>query len=141
LETRSQIVIDHMKRSEIFTNMARVLKQQEYTDEQFRLLVKHLVPDPTPWKDDNGQFLPLEDRQWTHILDKRKAFKERWTVECDKFGSGVGGNRWLAYKAIQGAEQHDLGKGEATDERSFLRAIEGKTTLSDKALVTLRPNV
>ena len=143
LEMRSRIVIDHMQRAETFANMARVLKEQEYTNEQFRLLVKHLVPDPTPWKDaQTGLNLPLEDRQWTHILDKRKAFKERWVIECDRFGtSGVGGNRWLAYNAIQGAEQHDLGRGKPSTERSFLRAIERKTTLSDKALATLRPNV
>ena len=141
LENRSRIVIDHMRRSEAFANMARILKEQEYSDEQFRLLVKHLVPDPTPWKDDLGQFLPLEDRQWTHILDKRKAFKERWTGECEKFGRHGGGNRWLAYNAIQGAEQHDLGRGKPIEERSFLRAIERKTSLSDKALATLRANV
>ena len=128
-----------MRRAEAFTSMARVLKDQDFTDEQFRLLVKDLVPDPIPFKDDKGQPMPLEDKQWTHIVTKRKAFKERWIKEVEQFGSSdVGGNRWLAYNAIQGAEQHDLGRGEATEERSFLRAIEGKTTFSDKALSLLR---
>ena len=139
LDMRSRIVIDHMRRAEAFTNMALVMKDQDFTDEQFRLLVKDLVPDPKPWRDPTtGHLLPLEDRQWTHILTKRTAFKERWVKECEEFGTMRGGNRWLAYNAIQGAEQHDLGRGKPTEERSFLRAIEGKTPLSDKALVSLR---
>ena len=139
LEVRSQIVMDHMKRAEAFTNMARILKDQDFTNEQFNIMVKNLVPDPIPHKDEKGVPLPITEMQWFPVKDKRKVFKDRWVKEVEQFGSNdVGGNRWLAYNAIQGAEQHDLGRGETSDERSFLRAIEGKTTFSDKALSLLR---
>ena len=136
LQTRREIVIDHMKRSETFKRMAEVLRDQEYTNEQFIELTKDLVPNPPPPIDEaTGEPLPLDERSLAPVIAKRKAMKERWVKEVEKFGTPeVGGTAWLAYNAIQGAEQHDMGRGEATNERSLLRAIEGKTLLADRAL-------
>jgi hypothetical protein len=46
LDMRAEILHEQIQRAEVFAEMALVLKDQEYTDFQFRSLTHQLVPDP-----------------------------------------------------------------------------------------------
>ena len=121
LDMRAEILREQIARAELFARMARVLKDQEFTDIQFRELVHNLVPDPATSK-------------VNHILRKRGAMANAWMTERAEFGR----NRWTAYNAIQGAEQHRIlarGRGGRMDpNRSLERTLNGKANLAEQAM-------
>ena len=148
LEVRRQILLDHMESTDAMTRMAKTLSDQEFANDEFKNLIKNLFPDPKPkmitTTDHLGQIVEIpqeiSEHRWDLVLDKRRIVTERWDVELEKFGSDGGGTRWLAYNAVQGAEQHDLGEDmtkQKRHERSFLRAINSKTPVTDRALSLL----
>ena len=70
--------------------------------------------------------------------------------ECTEFGNVHGpdqehltfdGNKWLAYNAIQGAEQHKINakflSTTVAREKSLTKAVNGKTPYAERALVML----
>ena len=126
LDMRAEILREQIKRAEVFAGMARVLKDQEFTDIQFRELVHNLVPDPE--EPDPGTL------KVNHILRKRGAMANAWITEREEFGR----NRWAAYNAIQGAEQHRIlarGRGGRMDpDRSLERTLNGKAQLAERAM-------
>jgi hypothetical protein len=88
------------------------------------------------------------------VLDAWGKEKQAWGVEetfqnedgdgnlQDNFITVKRGNRWLAYNAVQGAEQHYINAGYKprrikNQHRALTKAVEGKTRLADKALALL----
>jgi len=108
--------------------MARVLKDQEYTDEQFALLTEQVLP----------MAAELTDRQRSNVYDRRSYCQTAWSRERREFGAG---NRWMAYNAIQGAEQHRINgraKGGLYDPmKAMEKAIDSKTPLAEQAMALL----
>jgi len=136
-EYRSKILGDAVAHAEKMKRIAVTLKDQSYTDEQFRILTKQLVPEPkstsmTGWK-------APHKKTYESWEEKQRYFKNEWRRELETWGDG---NKWLAYNAIQGAEQHYINRGtrgnhEAKSTRSLIKAVEGKTPLAKKTLELL----
>ena len=115
-------------RAETLKRMALVLKDQEFTDAAFRGLSEQLVPTPEP--DAHGKTVNACNY-------RRSAFVKHWRREREEFGPG---NRWMAFNAIQGAEQHEINgqvRGLRNRDRALEKAIDNKTPLADKALALL----
>ena len=136
-EYRSKILGDAVAHAENMKRIARTLKDQSYTDEQFRILTKQLVPEPkstsmTGWK-------APHKKTYESWEEKQRYFKNEWRRELETWGDG---NKWLAYNAIQGAEQHYINRGTRGNHvvkstRSLIKAVEGKTPLATKTLELL----
>ena len=133
LQQRSWVLEESMRRAQNFAAMARVMKDQEYTDEQFKELTKQLVPDPKPLPGDTE----VKQVRWTLVYKKRDHLGNKWNEECEQWSP----NRWTAYNAVQGCEQHHINSGfketDAAVEKSLIKAVNGKTPLADKALSIL----
>jgi hypothetical protein len=133
LEQRAWVLEESVRRAHNFAAMARVMKDQDYTDEQFNELTKQLVPDPLP--------LPNETEvkmiRWTLTNKKRRHMTEKWEAEVEHFSP----NRWAAYNAVQGAEQHHILTGyretDVAKEKALIKSVDGRTPLTDKALSIL----
>ena len=129
LDMRSQILGEQIQRAEVFAEMARVLKDQEYTDFQFRSLTHQLVPDPEEAE-------PVVHKV-NNILRKRGAMALAWRDEIEEWGR----NRWAAYNAVQGAEQHRIlargTGGRMNPDRSLERTINGGALLASRAMELL----
>jgi len=128
LEMRVAVLAQAVERAETLKRMALTLKDQEFTDAAFNGLTAQLLPAPDP--DAHGK---------TVASYERKLFScwERWRKERAEFGPG---NRWMAFNAVQGAEQHDINgavRGRRNRDRALEKAIENKTPLTDKALALL----
>lgn len=127
LTMKAQVLDVSMRQARTLQNMARVLKDQEFTDMQFMNMVQALVP-PLP-----------EDAPSRAITNRNKKIAvigNTWREEKEEWGAG---NRWLAYNAVQGAEQHFINanyKAEECEnfEKSFAKALDGKTPLARGAL-------
>ena len=107
-EYRSKILGDAMAHAETMKRIAVTLKSQSYTDEQFQILTKQLVPEPkTRFK---GSF-PIEPHHKTveNYKEKMYWFNNEWRRETETWDDK---NKWLAYNAIQGAEQHHINLGQ-----------------------------
>ena len=130
LKVRSMIMMGYLERAETFKNMAKVMKDQSYTDQEFEQLVQTIVP--IDWADD-------AERKIDRLSSERAGMYATWRSETEGWGSG---NRWLAYNAVQGAEQHRINtrvRGQGRNaSRSLAMAIEGKTPYADKALAILQ---
>jgi len=128
LEMRVRILEGSIARAEALTNMARVLKDQEYTDSQFSRLTEQVLPIAAE----------LTDRQRNNVYDRRSYCRAAWARERDEFGAG---NRWMAYNAVQGAEQHRINgraRGGLYDPmKAMEKAIDNKTPLAEQAMTLL----
>ena len=130
---RVQVVEAARERAAIQMTMARTLKDQEFTDVEFLAMVRDIVPLPPK---------PLEGEIHTKAQNavdtKRMGMISRWEAECEQWGVK---NKWLAYNAVQGTEQHLLhGRGESQEEKelaSLAKAVDDKTPLARRALVAL----
>ena len=128
LEMRVRILEGSIERAEALVNMARILKDQEFTDTQFNELV--------------AQVLPIEgdmtDRQKDNVWTRHQYCRSAWTRERTEFGAG---NRWMAYNAVQGAEQHRINgraRGGLYDPmKAMEKAIDNKTPLAEQAMALL----
>ena len=134
LEARAWVLEESMKRSKTFGAMARILKDQAFTDEQFKELTKQLVPDPQPLPGEKEVAL----RRWTSCHKKRDHMVTTWQSECEQWDVK---NRWLAYNAIQGTEQHHINTGYSdTDDgiaKATVKLVNGRTPLATKAMTLL----
>ena len=133
LNQRAWVLEESMRRAQNFAAMARVMKDQDYTDEQFRELTKQLVPDPMPLPGET-EVKPI---RWTLCYKKRDHMTAKWNTEIEEWSP----NRWTAYNAIQGAEQHHILTGykdtDVAKEKALVKAVNGRTPLTDKALSIL----
>ena len=137
-EYRSRILGDAMAHAETMKRIAVTLKDQSYTDEQFRILTKQLVPEPKSSRV-RGELFPPHRKALDSWKEKQSYFKNEWRKELETWGDG---NKWLAYNAIQGAEQHYINRGTrgtqvVKNTRSLIKAVEGKTPLAKKTLELL----
>ena len=137
-EYRSRILGDAVAHAETMKRMAVTLKDQSYTDEQFSILTKQLVPEPKSRRV-KGEWVAPHKKSLESFKEKQSHFKNEWRRELETWGNG---NKWLAYNAIQGAEQHYINRGtrgnhEAKSTRSLIKAVEGKTPLATKTLELL----
>ena len=137
-EYRSRILGDAVAHAETMKRMAVTLKDQSYTDEQFSILTKQLVPEPKSRRV-KGEWVAPHKKSYESFKEKQRHFKNEWRRELETWGDG---NKWLAYNAIQGAEQHYINRGtrgnhEAKSTRSLIKAVEGKTPLATKTLELL----
>jgi hypothetical protein len=127
VEMRAEILEKAIGRAETLATMARVMKNQEYANSEFLELVNELVPK----KED------MPTRAYRSACDKHDALWTRWFDETAEFGQS---NRWLAYNAVQGAEQHVFNstvKGRVHRDRALAKAIDGKVPLANRALTIL----
>tara|TARA_R110002051_G_scaffold51005_2_gene98132 strand:+ start:1721 stop:2677 length:957 start_codon:yes stop_codon:yes gene_type:complete len=128
LEMRVRILEGSIARAEALANMARVLRDQEFTDEQFAELVQEVLPLTAD----------MTSRQESNLWDKRHYCRGAWVRERNEFGAG---NRWMAYNAIQGAEQHRINgraRGGSYDPmKAMEKAIDNKTPLAERAMTRL----
>jgi len=148
-EYRSRILGDAVAHAETMKRMAVTLKDQPYTDEQFSILTKQLVPEPksrsrvvktlSTGAGTHREWIAPHKKSIENFKEKQSHFKNEWRRELETWGDG---NKWLAYNAIQGAEQHYINRGtrgnhEAKSTRSLIKAVEGKTPLATKTLELL----
>ena len=143
LEQRAWVLEESMRRAQNFAAMARVMNDQDYTDKQFKELTEQLVPDPKPFPGATE----VRQQRWTLVNKKRGHMVNKWEEECASWGETVNfdqhnrGNRWLAYNAIQGAEQHNIMTGnkdtDVAKENALVKAVDGRTPLTGKALSIL----
>jgi len=126
LDMRAEIHREQIERATVFAEMARMMKDQVYTDLMFHQLVHELVPDP---EEDDPHTIKVD-----RIARERGALRAAWREERDEWGR----NRWSAYNAVQGAEQHRIlardRRGRIREERALERAIDGKANLAARAL-------
>ena len=128
LEMRVRILEGSIERAETLVNMARILKDQEFTDAQFNELI--------------AQVLPIEgdmtDRQKDNVWPRHQYCRSAWTREKKEFGAS---NRWMAYNAVQGAEQHRINGrmpgGLYNPLKAMEKAIDNKTPLAERAMALL----
>ena len=73
-----------------------------------------------------------------NIITKRAACSAAWRKEKEEWGDG---NRWLAYNAVQGAEQHNINGrvrgGYYSRDRALEKAIDNHTPLATRAMTLL----
>jgi len=128
LDLRVRILEGAAARARTATTMARTLRDQAFTDVQFHELVGQLLPI---------DYTEMSDIKIRNLATKHTACKEAWRNERTGWGPG---NRWLAYNAIQGAEQHRINgmlRGKTITDRSLEKAIDGFTPLADEAMRVL----
>ncbi len=135
LEARAKILEGHKAWVDNYTSQANALAQAPFTTEQMNHFVKMIVPDP--------KFNPerphvYDVRSWRPVIEKREGIINKWE---DEIGHMAIGNKWLAYNAIQSFNQHEQGKGDRSEEKSLLRALDGKLQFSDKALKMLTNSI
>jgi len=146
-EQRSGILEEAMEHAQTLASMARIMKDAEYTDEQFHKLVKEIVPLPKAFNDE-GDIHAIAERR---MKQSRDAMQLTWRTECTEYGHVMvdvdertekfDGNKWLAYNAVQGAEQHNINARFNTSDigkqRSMTKMINGVTPYAAKALKVL----
>jgi hypothetical protein len=148
-EQRSNILLEAMEHAQTLARMARTMKDAEYTDVQFAALVKTIVPLPKAFNDE-GDIHAIAERR---MKENRDAMQLTWRTECTQFGTVrklgssdkqtevFDGNKWLAYNAVQGAEQHNINaRFNTTDigkQRSLTKMINGGTPYAARALELL----
>ena len=128
LDMRVRILEGAAARAKAAASMARVLRDQEFTDIQFHELVSRLLPI---------DYTQMSDVRIRNLGTKHAACREAWRNEREEWGNG---NKWLAYNAIQGAEQHRINgmvRGKVKENRSLEKAIEGSVPLAVEALRVL----
>ena len=141
-EQRSGILSEAMAHAETLGRMARMMKDQDYTNNEFNELVKLVVPLPKAFNDE-GEIHAAAERR---MKRNRDTMVEAWHTECTEFGTTwkqeehefFDGNKWLAYNAVQGAEQHNINSQFNTTEmgtqRAMTKMVNGVTPYAKKAL-------
>ena len=121
-EMKATILKEAAQQALTWQGKALALKEQPMIDSQFFELVNQLVPI----KDD------MSTRKENSVRTARSSMLYRWEQEKKEWGDG---NGWLAWNAVQGAEQHTINAGTRRDKaKSLQKAIEGKTPLANKAM-------
>ena len=132
VEARAQILANQIAHAEAYARQAKILASQEFTDEQFRNMIDVLVPDRSEQD--------ISERALNNDLAKRGAMYQKWHQEKQEFGAGshLMGSKWLAYNAVQGAEQHYINQNWKHDpEKALAKSVEGKTPFANEAWRTL----
>ena len=121
-EMKATILKEAAQQALTWQGKALALKEQPMIDSEFFKLINQLVPI----EDD------MSTRKENSVRTARSSILYRWEQEKKEWGDG---NGWLAWNAIQGAEQHTINAGTRRDKaKSLQKAIEGKTPLANKAM-------
>ena len=124
LTLRSMAVEKSIAQGQVLVQMARVMNDQTFTDEQFNAMVNTLFPAPEA---------DAHQRTQTSWVNKCAAVRSRWLQETEEWGKTM----WTAYNAAQGAEQHRIATNykstEIAKQRSLAKALDGKTPIADAA--------
>jgi len=150
-EQRTSVLVQTIERAEQIGRMAKIMKDQELVNNEFETLIKKIVPLPPFIKDEHGQNTDrIHATAEKRMIANRKAMTAMWQKECTEFGTVrkhlvspskqvevFDGNKWLAYNAIQGAEQHQISTNfmttEQAQQKSLTKAVNGRTPYADKA--------
>jgi len=137
LSMRVEILEGAKARADAWTGQAREWKDQEMIDSEFFEMVNDLMPIP--------EYNRTNDLVRERIKMKRNNILDRWYKERDAFPTSTEpkvANKWCAYNAFQGAEQHYInakGRGHNwSRDRALVKAIDGKTPLATQAFNYLR---
>ena len=136
LSMRVEILEGAKARADAWTGQAREWKDQEMIDSEFFEMVTNLMPIP--------EYNNTNDLVRDRIKMKRNDILNRWYKERNEYGNGDAGvgDKWCAYNAFQGAEQHYInakGRGHNwSRDRALVKAIDGKTPLATQAFNYLR---
>jgi hypothetical protein len=137
LSMRVEILEGAKARADAWTGQAREWKDQEMIDSEFFEMVNDLMPIP--------EYNRTNDLVRDRIKMKRNNIVDRWYKERDAFPTSTEpkvANKWCAYNAFQGAEQHYInakGRGHNwSRDRALVKAIDGKTPLATQAFNYLR---
>ena len=136
LSMRVEILEGAKARADMWTGQAREWKDQEMIDSEFFEMVTNLMPIP--------EYNRTNDLVRDRIKMKRNDILNRWYKERNEYGNGDAGvgDKWCAYNAFQGAEQHYInakGRGHNwSRDRALVKAIDGKTPLATQAFNYLR---
>jgi len=126
LEMRINILEGARRRAGTFSTMAKIMRDQEFADAQFEHLVSVLLPI------DHKE---MTERMVDLRLTSQGACRSAWKEERQEWGPG---NKWMAYNAVQGAEQHRLIGRNRKGHHSKVRALElnlnGKAPLAKRAM-------
>ena len=121
-EMKATILKEAAQQALTWQGKALALKEQPMIDLEFFALVNLLVPIEED----------MSSRKENSVRRARGAMLGRWEQEKSEWGEG---NGWLAWNAVQGAEQHTINAGTRRDRtKSLQKAIEGKTPLANKAM-------
>ena len=121
-EMKATILKEAAQQALTWQGKALALKQQPMIDSEFFELINQLVPI----EDD------MSTRKENSVRTARSSMLYRWEQEKKEGGDG---NGWLAWNAVQGAEQHTVNAGRNRDKaKSLQKALEGKTPLANKAM-------
>ena len=121
-EMKATIVKQAAQEALAWQGKALMLKEQPMIDLEFFQLIDQLMP----YEEE------MSTRKENSVKSARTAMISRWRQETEEWGDG---NGWLAWNAIQGAEQHAINTGNTRDKaKSLQKAIEGKTPLANKAM-------
>lgn len=149
-EQRTSVLVQTIERAEQIGRMAKIMKDQPLVDKEFEALIKKVVPMPPFIKDEHGKDTDrIHATAEKRMIANRKAMTAMWQKECAEFGlvyscvkpSGeeydvFDGNKWLAYNAVQGAEQHQISTNfmttEQAQQKSLIKAVNGRTPYADK---------
>ncbi len=108
--------------------MAKQLTAQSLTDAEFSRMVNRIMPRPLESDSTKAK------NKWEKSRD---AIEANWRKEVSQFGER---NAWVAYNAVQGAEQHKINMNFRTKsdkgyergvQNSFMKSLEGKTPIAD----------
>ena len=129
LTMRASLIDRSIAQGEALRTMADVMRSQEFTDAQFTRMVQHLFPVLEP---------DAHQKTVTARANKVAAVTRKWVDERDTFDQTM----WAAYNAVQGAEQHLINANykstDAARQRSYIKAVEGKTPIADQATAYLQ---
>mgnify|MGYP003147061408 CR=1 FL=1 len=131
-DTRISFQAEVFEKSEVqldvLVRMAQTFTDQNFTDRQFARLVESIVPRPEE---------DASTRANNTYNRTRSRMFNTWRKESEEYGDQ---NMWIAYNAIQGAEQHGVNANfKAEDEKgydsgqkkSIFASLEGGTPLTD----------
>jgi len=128
LTLQAEIMRESMNQAQAMQRMAHVMKDQQFTDVQFKTMVEKLIPEPE------------SEHQASHTrrANKIAACKQAWNQEMENHNVG---NMWIAYNAVQGAEQHVInspntlldenGQKMRDQAEGLSKSLDGKTPLAD----------
>jgi len=154
-QERTHVLTQAIERAEVMGRMAKVLKNQDFADKMFDNLIKRVVPMPPFLKDQDGNLTDrVNGKAENRMIINRGAMRAAWQRECTEFGTVrkhvkspseqvdvFDGNKWLAYNAIQGAEQHRINsqfqQTRTAREKSLIKAVNGRTPYAERALAVL----
>jgi|TARA_A100001391_G_scaffold205117_1_gene203600 hypothetical protein len=132
LTLQAEIMRESMNQAEAVRRMAFVMKNQRFTDVEFDQMVKQLIPEP------ESEHQAAHTRRANKIAACKQAWRQERTADDSRLREG---NMWIAYNAVQGAEQHVINspntlideKGEKMRDQSegLSKTLDGKTPLAD----------